>query len=413
MRLISLLGMLLGFSMAVADVSTYQLTVLSDIHVKQGAQPMDFAPTGYQANNDLDLASFTALMARLKDQSQPYTVSDAILLTGDYVGHGVMARMNMVRQVFAGLKSLQKPLFYTHGNNDSPLGDYQAFESINQQSAYQVLKNLWGGTDGFVPTLNPPAEQCDGPNAPCVISENSHQGYYSAWLMPHLALVSLNTVLFNGDYMTNDQCGAKGELVWLSTQLQSLAQQKASVILSMHVPPGNNLYNGKPHWHQLGLGDSGAFLKRFLQILNQASDAGLNILTVVAGHTHYDETHLIALNNGQVVPVFIIPGLSTSHGNSPGLKVLRFAFDASTQRWRLQHFKSYHMTSPQAVNFTPYGADDRALCGQIPLRQCFKALANDLPRLMAFVEKTYVAGNPHQQLPRYQDPTLLRVGLSG
>lgn len=381
--------------------------VLTDIHLKQDSQAMDFTPRGYNPANDLDAHSFQRLLQPIRQRAHGLDDLNGIFVLGDLLGHQVTARRDVLLQALTAIKALNLPSYFVFGNNDSLLGDYRAFESDDKQSLYTLVKSVWGSENGFVPQAHVSIKLCQSALAPCAFNQNALHGYYAAWIKPGLAVVALNSVLFDAHATQAMQQHADEQLLWLRHVLMQLAQQQASVLLLMHEPPVTNLYTGNEHWHANAGGDPKRYEVSFLHSLSDAVAAGVNFIAVLAGHSHYDETHALRLSNSAVVPVFITPGLSTSHGNSPGIKIVNLQFDDATQRWRLDDVVAYHALDASQPAYTEYGSRLSQFCAPLAVKQCVMTFPNRLPQLMQWVSEHYVAGNPNQQLPRFTDPKLL------
>ena len=101
---------------------------------------------------------------------------------------------------------------------------------------------------------------------------------------------------------------------YLKTTLQFAADNLMSVLIAMHIPLGNNVYDGS------------FFLEMEYQdmVLDTIAPHFDHIIGILVSHTHMEEFKILrlrydegAINIGQ----YFTAGLSTSHGNSPSIKV--------------------------------------------------------------------------------------------
>lgn len=323
-------ALLLVTSILISPVSqaSNNFLVISDIHLNTSATPnsMEINPAKPNSNaNDLDPVTFSKLIAMI-NQNIPGNVPkpDFIILLGDLVGHASSRPQGAIAaeaSVFKQLKStFPYPIFYTAGNNDSLAADYGPFSS-GSGSPYNIAKqNTWAGFLSTDTTCATPATKF-----PCVMPVSSAEitnGYYSAYLQSGFRLITLNTVLFS---RTNFAPAAKDEIDWLRLQLADAQTKKESVLIAMHIPPGNNVYDGSLFWAQNQ--------PDFLQLIK---DNNSIIVGILASHTHEDELKVIR-NTG--VGVYFTAALSTSHGNAPSVKT--FYYGSTNGKWNLLNTKTF------------------------------------------------------------------------
>lgn len=300
----------------------YQVILLSDIHLlPDSTQKMPYTPS--KRGSDLDTYTFHTLMDKIIHMPV-YQETEGIFLLGDITGHNVSfsKRIAIETKIFSFFGALSKPAYIINGNNDSLLGNYQAYSRMGT-SAYGLAKEVWGHSNsGFVSLKN--IQYClndDSDSYPCLLAENSDEGNYSVQIRPKLTLITINSVPFNGDYFFNYQRAALPTLQWLREQLHNSARDRNSVILAMHVPPGVNLYSKKYHFREK-ISLVPIFQRHFIKVIEQAvKKEQLNILAILGGHTHHDELHFIKIDK-TIIPVIINPALSTSHGNSPAFQTI-------------------------------------------------------------------------------------------
>ena len=316
--------------------------VISDIHLDiASTHLMEISPAKNRAENDLDLGTFKKLMTELHENvaSGRITKPNFIIILGDLVGHMRSSIDNVIASesvIFNELKINfpETPVFYTFGNNDSLAMNYGQFNDKEEQgphkSPYDIAKLTAKWQDGFLSTgvLCEPLKQ----TFPCIITEDTNNGYYSAYIKPKLRMVTLNSVLFS-PRRTTSQEDAMHELQWLEAQLKAATQNQENVLITMHIPPGNNVYDHESFW----LPDNQA---TFLNIIKTYQKT---IIGLLAGHTHTEEIKIIkdaAQNN--IAGVFLNAGLSTSHGNEPSVKTFYFANQNS--QWQLANYETFHFT---------------------------------------------------------------------
>jgi sphingomyelin phosphodiesterase acid-like 3 len=151
------------------------------------------------------------------------------------------------------------------------------------------------------------------------------------------------------------------------------------VIIAMHIPPGENSYNGERFW------------KKETRFLNLIEAYHSNIIGLFAAHTHHDEIKII--RNKQKIPIaglFISPALSTSHGNRPALRT--YQFEQTHQTWQLVDYTTFVFNKHKQITLKPlYRFSDYYCSHQIrPLLDC-------LPKVTAKKMAVYLkTGNPNQ-----------------
>lgn len=373
-----------------ASDNSYCFTSITDLHLNPNLKSaMPILPTGM--GTDLDKQTYQNMrqaIISLNKKLKP----DSVLLLGDMVGHGLKPneRVDVIKQVVDDMATLAEPTYFVFGNNDSPQGNYQPFDGENG-STYKIIKsNLPEATSGFSTKAN--LQNChQGRDYPCLINEDPNVGLFTIELKQGLWLVSLNSVLMNGDYIWGYQGDAQYALKWLNEQLTLSAQANAQVVIAMHVPPAINLYS-----HQYHLRDKFSlepiFQNQFITALRGMINLRPNVLAILSGHTHHDEVHLIK-GIRTTIPIIIAPALSTSHGNAPGLS--NVCFKKKTNHWQLQKIASYkYMDSKQG--FSQYYSLQKDLCEGQDLQSCFASLVARPLQLMKFVKKYYYAENPNQ-----------------
>lgn len=364
-----------------AVVDTYNLLVMTDIHLDKGSKHiMEITPSIPNTLNDIDLANFlNALNAvALGIKNSTIEKPQTILLLGDLVGHDRSTK-NMVKEDEATVFRLvlkyfsNFPVYYIFGNNDSFVADYGDFTNKDGSNAYEVAKaNGW--IDGFLST----GAICDKQAVfPCLSFENKDQGYYTAYLQPDLKLIGLNSVIFSVNHKTS-QTGkqvAQQELQWLNEQLKSAQNQHEYVLLAMHIP-ATDFWKLK-------------YQKTFTDIVQKYKDS---IIAILAGHTHMEQFYMV---DNQPITI-VSPGLSTSHGNSPAVKSLYLA--KLKNKWVITDYKVFNLLATQNGGLSVNLLYDyqNYYCGKIEKNKNF---AGCLPN--ASIEKSnkyYYVGNNNIKL---------------
>lgn len=313
--------------------------VISDIHLNENAAPdsMVINPSKPNTSYDIDSTTLDKLIFLLSQNIQKGIVArpDFIILLGDLVGHN-SSPADAVKDetyVFNKLKTTfpQTPIFYTFGNNDSLVQDYGTFSrATSPKSAYEIAQSSASWDDGFLSI----GKTCGTPPSkyPCLIDKDVNNGFYSAYIQPGFRLISLNSVLFSQQRVGVSDAPATAELKWLDLELQAASQHTESVMIIMHIPPGNNVYDNSNFWQN---DDQVAFL----QLINKYSS---NIIGILASHTHAEELKMIKSNGKSIAGAYLTAALSTSHGNAPSVKTFYYA--SSGGKWQLSTTETFNFT---------------------------------------------------------------------
>lgn len=209
------------------------------------------------------------------------------------------------------------PVFFTLGNNDTYLADYDieesgdAFYADTAATFYSgALTNLIA-YDAFAATY-------------------TNAGSYAAPFGPG-RVVSLQTAYLSANYPRGTGSGW-AQLEHLELELQSAEAAGRPVWILLHIPPGINPYST---WQQQQAGDPSAaasdwqepFLETFCQIIAAHSNT---VAGLVGGHYHNRSWQLIAdpATTNTVAAMQIANGILYNHGNNPGFTVL--AYDRET-----------------------------------------------------------------------------------
>ena len=376
-----------GFS----DNKTNNFLVFTDIHLDYTAKrSMDIQPSGQNIFNDLDPSTFEKLVAQVDRNIKSGVIATPkfILLMGDLVGHIRSAPDSALQSESAVFNLLKKtfpstPIFYTFGNNDSlkvnygPFTDPSTHDRVN--SPYEVAVTHAGWLDGFLST----GMDCVKNNNtyPCMLTEDKTNGYYAAYLEPKLRLISINTVMFSPRYVQTNEQDTTNQLKWLEAQLAEARQKEESVMMTMHVPPGYNIYDHMSFW-------GNKEKEGFLAIVSTYQDT---IIGMLASHTHYDELKVVKDKfNKPIAGVYLTAALSTMHGNAPSVKT--FYYGADRGRWTLTNYDAFgfsvlnnNLVFNKLYDYRQYYCDARSS----ELTQCLSQVTAEK------IKKYFSAGNPN------------------
>jgi len=342
--------------------------VITDIHLTDSStRKMSLQPLGYNLKNDLDHDTFVKLLSAMDKGIKTHTVPKPqfILILGDIVGHKLKSINSAIADESAVFKSLKMtfsntPIFYVFGNNDTFIQDYGPFVTYDPSSKKKTyspyttaIANGWH--NGFLST----GRWCsasDFQNStnnfhPCLINTNKNIGYFSAYINSHLRLISLNSVLFspNSEYKSKEQETQK-ELLWFKHQLKKAKDNNDTVIIAMHIPVGNDIFEHMYFWKS-------SYRKAFLEIIAPYKN---NIAGILVGHTHLEELKIIQAHNKSgknknkkekeitkdtenIALMVSTAGLSTSRGNLPAAKTFFYA-KTKEHRWIMSDFIDFNFT---------------------------------------------------------------------
>lgn len=360
--------------------------VISDIHLdKQATHPMEISPFKGNQNNDLDWVTFQKLLAAVSDGIKKGTIAKPqfIIYLGDLVGHIRIDSTSAPESetlVFSALKNTfsKIPLLYVFGNNDSLIINYGPFND-SHNSPYDIAKNNADWKNGFLST----GVECSGQKNifPCIISENKMNGFYSAYLKPKLRLISLNTILFSPKRKLISEKDSLDQLNWLNNQLEMAEKNRESVLIAMHIPPGNNVYDHSDFW-----------LPKekhiFLKLINQYQNI---IMGLLSSHTHAEEIKIIKDPSGKIISaVYYTSALSTSHGNEPSVKT--FFYSKNHGKWLLTNYETFYANENDSkITFNKLYDYQAYYCDKphVKLSDCLDNITADK------MKKYFSAGNPH------------------
>ena len=325
--------------------NSFEFITLTDIHLNNEQQhTMDMAPSGFNKDNDMDLNSFRNLSYAIKQNigdGKLVSKPTFVLYLGDMVGHQSKSEINRTKLVheneelvFSSLQDMfpNTPIFTLFGNNDSFEKNYGKF-TFNQMSPYETAIQS-GFKNGFLST----GWICGGDSDvlfPCIVSQNERNGYFSAKIQPGLLLVGLNTVMLSPRHDMNSTAIYE-QIDYLKSTLNYAVDNLMSVLIAMHIPLGDNVYDGS------------SFLEKEYQdiILDTIAPHLYHIVGILASHTHMEEFKILRLryDEGAIlyrhIGQYLTAGLSTSHGNSPSIKVFEME---QIVNWHITNYVTYQL----------------------------------------------------------------------
>ena len=145
-----------------------------------------------------------------------------------------------------------------------------------------------------------------------------------------MLLIGLNTVMFSPYHNAKPQ-KIKNQMDFLKTHLELANSSGLSVLIAMHIPVGKNVYDGTAFWKK-------SYHDTFLKLIRTYHK---QIKGLLVSHTHMEEFKIIKVPNEQDIGEFFTAGLSTSHGNSPSVKV--FQLKNHKDDWEIQNYITYQI----------------------------------------------------------------------
>ena len=371
---------------------------ISDIHInKNKLAAMQIDPEGYNPQNDMDAGSYQEVMSLIKARApQGPNTPDFVIYLGDMIGHKIdtNGRADFVKDnaanVFRGLVASfpDVPIINVFGNNDSLQKNYGDFQYDGMSPFTIATEN--GFKNGFLSTGVTCRDDGSAHEFPCLDQESPEFGYFSVQIRPKLSVVGLNSVMFSPLHMSNDTA-IMSQLAFLSDELQAAQKKGRSVLIAMHIPVGKNVFDGSHFWKSVHE-DS------FLELVSHYK--GL-IKGVLVGHTHMEEFTIIR-TEGMNIGQYFTAGLSTSHGNSPSVKMFDMAKNNET--WTISDYTVYqmHRAEDKKLTFGPYYTFSSTYCSHLD--------TNDINRCLSRIQfqdtqSRFTVGNPNNPSYPAADPS--------
>ncbi len=259
---------------------------------------------------------------------------DMILFTGDFLVHGLGARLATAAQEHSpqalrsfALKTVRflaldlarrfpaVPIVPVLGNNDSDCGDY----ALEPGGAFLA---------GLLPTLR--EMLAAGGDAADLAAAWDADGNYDIPhpTLAHTRIIGLDSVLLSARY--HDRCGGGDDrapalrtLEWLTARLAAASAAGDRVWLLMHIPPGIDAYAtlraGLCTADPVDMWQPEA-LERFLALVRAHAPT---LVSVLAGHTHMETFRLLG-SGADAVALLGLPGLSPIFGQNPAFQVITY-----------------------------------------------------------------------------------------
>ena len=323
----------------VAAAGSATFLALSDIHLDPDTRHAWYHRNSETRESLLDSAVSHA--RALINQHQPTFV----VYLGDMPGHNQSKtdRFDNFQRVLQGLREIVSgthiPLLFLPGNNDAIGYDYSSWTDLNGLAGHPNARTPFDADSGHQsewPVIN-------GKNNLIDTSGLSFCYYSSYPLGSGLRVIMMNTVMLTSQYASNDgvsqQAAVDSQFQWLEGQLAEAKKQSDQVLIAMHVPPGKDGHRSHNMWDS-NLTYSGETAQTaFLKMINCHKGRVVGILT---GHTHTDGIRILQnCHDSSFVELAIsIPGVTTDHGNNPGIKV----FTYRTSDYELLDFTTHYAT---------------------------------------------------------------------
>ncbi|RNC77168.1 metallophosphoesterase [Piscirickettsia salmonis] len=342
-NLLIFLPMVTFLNTASADTNNINFLTISDIHLNtKQRHTMQIDPSSYDAHNDMDLATFRQLTSLIKKNTGPdhlIPTPQFILYLGDIVGHqSSFSKLFQNREKFVTtnqkevLSQLQQtfpntPIINVFGNNDSLQANYGDYTYQNK-SPYSVALTT-GFKNGFLSSGTRCNTQTTQATMPCLATQNTEYGFFSIKITPELTLLGLNSVMFSPEHKPNPHA-LNSQLQFIKNQLATAQKNNVGILIAMHIPAGHNVYDSSAFWQD----------KDQQQFLNTIAPYHHQIRGILVGHTHMEEFKIIQ-TAGKAYGEYFTAGLSTSHGNSPSLKL--YTLTKSKNNWAISDYTTYQV----------------------------------------------------------------------
>ena len=362
MRIIVLLScMILTYcSVVFANISGAgsNFLVISDIHLNSLSKTaMQINPSSSNIANNLDDTTFSMLLTKISQGINDGKIPrpQFIVFLGDMVGNylGCDLAANIIAEeskIFAELKRtfLGIPIFYTFGNHDATSGANGPFynDTPGYHSPYEIAKaSSWDA--GFLSISDTTEKLKESTFSRArIISEDTKNGYYSAYAQKNLRLIVLNTTMLSTGAINTTPNEADAQLNWLNEQMRSAEQAGDSVLIAMHVPFGNIIQNANPVNYLIS-----SYNQKLLEIIGDYNDI---IIGMIGGHEHLVE--LKVLNRDERAANFLInvPALATYAGNAPGFNTVHLSKSvdetSGNNKWLISDYDVFHFVANTETN---------------------------------------------------------------
>lgn len=405
---------LAGASKAKQTIQSQYFIVIPDIHNNSysSALPMNLSPNGPATKgliNNVDSANLNSTLNAFQQQLQQFVQAQPtppafIIFLGDMVRNGddddPPARLSDETRAFTFLKSTfpNIPIFYVFGNHDSVQEVWGSFYSTTPgagpNSPYEVAE-LNGWSDGFLST----GAVCNlnkSFSGPCLISENTQIGFYSAYLQPGLRLVALNTPLLDVQALNPSASDISTQFTWFNAQLSDAAANNESVLIAMHVPLGSSL-------DSLSSNSINSIVPSYnTQLLQIISNYRKNVIGMLAGHTHMDSMRVFTQASNKVNFLINPAALSTHSGNAPSFQTVTFYNNQQliNNAWIISDYETFKFVATNGANNQQVGIQSVYKFSDYYCNGAATNMMDCLGNITAAKMSAYhTAGNPNYSLP--------------
>lgn len=385
--------------LSAVHAETVEFMSLSDVHLKTSKNKMKINPAKRDDNNNMDQATFNHLMDMI-----PQTMGNQLknikftVITGDLGGHAgsAKARIEYLKAGFQGVynkltATLNLPVFYVFGNNDSTLAHYGPY---TPQLSDLALQNNW--VNSFLSTGTLCASSPN--NYPCLMEENTEKesgGQYTAMLAPNLVLIGVNSTPHMEKAIGHSAKGTSAAMDWFERKMR---ETKASdnVIIAMHTSP-------------FGSWKKGQHKTTFEKTL--AAHPG-KVIGILAGHTHFGNVTAYEIKGSGknwIIPVINTGALATVYGNAPALNHFKVNRKDAQSPWEIQDFTVWSWVQKSAndtLSLRKYYDFDNTYCpgqNQITLAGCLRANMSNGNFKASFKDAVFsrlASGNENFKLPK-------------
>lgn len=277
-----------------------------------------------------------------------------VVLTGDQVAHDyVKFDVNLLQSVLWSLVNSTRmisealpgvPILLSIGNNDLRIDNDPPVQnhSMFYQLLYEKLQQYVFPDSLLVDQLNSKEDFQD---------TFEFGGYYSVNIDERNTVVMLNTNYWSvNSYKLDRNITVIGDrqITWLHGQLETAQMEDRLVILTGHIPPGIDFYNGKSLWLS-------NYTEAYISLVTQKFSEVIKIQ--LYGHVHQGKILLqspIQLNNS--IPAsdsfaLTCPSVTPIYGNNPAFRVFTYN---ELDRTSLDYVQHYFDLAASNANTEPY-----------------------------------------------------------
>eukprot|EP00347_Sterkiella_histriomuscorum_P008268 403345729 len=331
------------FAGFVALSQSIKFGVFNDVHLNltlHGDCKFPYCYNDGEYGFDSDSALVDTMMDDMHDQFDASTKIDVVVMSGDFVMHGLastnpsVSNWDLMKETIQAsvdkVKSRfpQAKLMPCIGNNDV-VNHYQAPDITQKDQYYADLYNIW--------FANVPSN-ANYQNLAQIESTFKTGGYYRYDLTEKLTFITLNTIYYsirnNNDLQTgNDQ------LTWLQTQLSTAATSEPNrkFIVQMHIFPGLFYFSGEEQFYRTN------YTSALLAIINSHQN---QIQFMLGAHIHWGDIRAPISHEFPDLKVVLLatPSISPIFNNNPGYSVLELSDsnnEVTDMKWRFLQLYSY------------------------------------------------------------------------